>query len=290
MSAETAPRPSNRFYSYILFRPSGVPFYVGKGQGGRCWSHLRGAGKKNTWKDSIIAQAQQNELEIPIVFIAENLLEEEAHWYEMAFIKAIGRFPNGPLVNMTGGGEGVSGLIHSSLTKAKMSRAHKGIRFTEDHRRKLSEAGKKRRLGVDQVTRLRTIHLGKPLTDAHREKLSRIFMGRVILPEVAKKIGDANRGRHHSIESRKKMSQKAKQRHPPTPATRTKMSLARSGKPLSSVQYAKVVYANKQRCGIPRSTEVRAKISAAKLGKPLTQLHRVKIASGLAKYYHGDHK
>ncbi len=53
--------------------------------------------------------------------LKENLTNAEACLLEIAFIAAIGRKANGgPLVNLTDGGEGISGLKHTEETRAAM--------------------------------------------------------------------------------------------------------------------------------------------------------------------------
>jgi hypothetical protein len=55
--------------------------------------------------------------EVPYVKVREHITEAEAFETEIALIKAIGRFPFGPLVNMTDGGEGSSGHVRSLRTR-----------------------------------------------------------------------------------------------------------------------------------------------------------------------------
>lgn len=139
------------FYIYLLFRPwDGSPCYVGKGKGSR-WM-LRRA-RKNHRLLNIFAKAERLGIEVPAVKIRENLTETEAFMIERAFIAAIGRRPHGTLVNLTDGGEGVSGHVHSAESRAKMSLAakgrpgpHTGRKLSAEHRAALSVAklGKKR--------------------------------------------------------------------------------------------------------------------------------------------------
>jgi hypothetical protein len=102
-----------RFYVYIWFRNNGVPCYVGKGQGGRWKDHVKSA--RNPHLANIFAKANSD---MPVVIVREGLTEEQAFETEVALIKAIGRkIDKGPLVNLTDGGDGVSGLVHSDHTR-----------------------------------------------------------------------------------------------------------------------------------------------------------------------------
>ena len=135
------------FYVYVLFRPNGVPCYVGKGSGKRWQNHLY-HGDCNPHLRRIIEKAGGD---IPRVKIHQGLTEAEAFEAERAFIAAIGRVKDGgPLVNMTDGGDGASGAIRSDETRAKMSAALKGknigksrnvgVRFSDERKANISAA------------------------------------------------------------------------------------------------------------------------------------------------------
>lgn len=103
----------NKFYVYALFRPNGIVCYIGKGSGKR-WQRHEELGT-NPHLAAIIKKAGGS---IPRIKVRENLLEDAAFEIERALIKAVGREANGgPLVNLTDGGDGVSGLKHSAETR-----------------------------------------------------------------------------------------------------------------------------------------------------------------------------
>lgn len=114
---------ARRFYIYVLFDWLGIPRYIGKGTGDRWLRHEREAASINILKSCFIEKTWSMLGEIPKIKILENLLEEEAFSIEMAFIKAIGRYPNGPLCNMTDGGDGVPGLTPEQFS-ARARRAN----------------------------------------------------------------------------------------------------------------------------------------------------------------------
>jgi hypothetical protein len=92
------------------------PFYVGKGSSrGRIDVHLRGPGNNNH-KKNLIAKIKRSGLE-PIRFkLYEGITEYSANRLERYYIAKIGRADRrqGPLTNMTDGGEGALGYKHTA--------------------------------------------------------------------------------------------------------------------------------------------------------------------------------
>lgn len=99
---------SHRFYVYILARPNGMPFYIGKGQGKRIYGHEDEARKgHNCYKCNVIRKIWRNGggVQRYIVFTTDD--EQEALQQEKDLIALHGREN---LCNLTDGGDGVSGL------------------------------------------------------------------------------------------------------------------------------------------------------------------------------------
>lgn len=91
------------------------------------------------------------------------------------------------------------------------------------------------------------------------------------LPEETKRrIGDANRGRKHSEEFRRKISeiQRGQKRKPLSEETKRKISEAQKGKKISEETRRKISNTLKGRKTGPPSEETRRKISEAQKGKP----------------------
>lgn len=109
------------YYVYAHYKPgTDEIFYVGKGKGGRAYCGDR---ENNFWKKVV---KKNNGFDVKLLL--ENLKEYEALCMEPMYINAYGRRNQnkGPLVNLTDGGEGVSGMIHSESSKEKNRLAHLG--------------------------------------------------------------------------------------------------------------------------------------------------------------------
>lgn len=143
------------YYVYAYLREDGSPYYIGKGKHKRAWkSH-----------SNITTPKCQSK----IVILERNLTEIGALALERRYIRWYGKKIDntGILRNLTDGGEGCSGRIQTpneilkrvsklkgqkrtEEQKNRMSKAHKErnktriYTFSEEHRRKLSEANKKR--------------------------------------------------------------------------------------------------------------------------------------------------
>ena len=170
--------PEN-FYVYAIFRETGVPFYIGKGKGKRWKEHEWDAQNgKRGHRFNIIRSMQSRGVDIIKVKIHENLSEVVAHKYEMALIAAIGRGVKGPLVNLTDGGDGVTGLLHTPETRAKLSMAQRGKKASQEARKNMSAAG-----------------VGRKFSPETRAKISAASKGRPISAEMRLKLSNANRGK-----------------------------------------------------------------------------------------------
>jgi hypothetical protein len=118
-----------RFYTYAYLREDRTPYYIGKGQGRRIVNRTKRDMKSPKDKSRII-------------FLKQNLTEEDAFRHEKYMIAVFGRkdLGTGILRNKTDGGEGVSGFIPSEETRKKISEKNKGRKLTEEHKEKLREA------------------------------------------------------------------------------------------------------------------------------------------------------
>lgn len=117
------------------------------------------------------------------------------------------------LVNLTDGGEGVSGLKHTEATKQTISEIKKKQTVTPEARAKISEANKKRYLDPHERYRC-TAHLkgkpshrrGKTLSQETRQKMSASRTGKQCSAEARKKISEANQGKIRTQEQRSRLA------------------------------------------------------------------------------------
>ena len=120
-----------RYYVYGYFREDGTPYYIGKGCLKRAWAWHRTVKKP---KDST-----------RIKILLDNMSEEEALEAEKDLVSLLGRKKNGTgcLWNLTDGGQGTSGRLHSENSKRLMSANRRGkgpASQSEDHKRRKAES------------------------------------------------------------------------------------------------------------------------------------------------------
>jgi hypothetical protein len=138
----------NEYYTYAYLREDGTPYYIGKG------------------KDNRINRKRKYEIKPPkdksrIIFLKQNLTEDEAFRHEIYMIVVFGRkdLGTGILYNRTDGGDGHSNpsletrkklsnrlknRIFSSETLKKMSDSKIGVKKSEQHKNNISKTHKKR--------------------------------------------------------------------------------------------------------------------------------------------------
>ena len=165
------------YYTYAYLREDRTPYYIGKGKEDRIYS-----------KQKNIKPPKDKSR---ILYLKQNLTEEEAFKHEIYMIDVFGRkdLGTGILHNRTDGGEGSSGCIPSEETKRKLSEVNKGKIVSEETRKKISETSK-----------------GKTLSEEHIKKISEANKGHAVSEESRKKMSDAQKGKTLSKETRRKKS------------------------------------------------------------------------------------
>ena len=177
----------NKYYIYAHINPlKNEIFYIGKGFGNRAYIKLN---RSALWKRTVAKYGYI------IDIIQDGLTEEEALIKEKIYIARIGRkdLGNGPLVNLTDGGEGTSGLITSEETKQKIAETSKGRIHSEESRKKMSEAK-------------------KIISAETRKKLSEAIKGKKRSEETKQKISDTKKGVKFSDEHKKKLTEARRKR------------------------------------------------------------------------------
>lgn len=159
--------PRSDFYVYVIFRPNGVPCYVGKGRGKRDKFHET-KGSHNAHLNAIIRLAGGS---LPTVRTRSGITESEAFETEMLLIHIIGReIVGGPLVNQSDGGEGPTGIIRSAGYREKQRKSQTGKRASQNQRLNQSKSHLERRgraledIGQDglRLTKFQRRLLNKP--------------------------------------------------------------------------------------------------------------------------------
>ena len=243
LAGELMTTTTHRFYVYAFFRKDGTPYYIGKGQGKRI--------NESTGRRSKLPPKDRRKV------LASGLTEPESFEYEIALISLLGRKDQGTgcLRNLTDGGDGTSGAVHSPETRAKLSAASKGRKLSAEARAKVSAAA------------------SNPSPET-RAKMSAALKGRKHSPEHRAKISAAVR--NQSPETRAKRSAALRN---PSPETRAKRSAALKGRPLSPEHRAKLSAAASKRKFSP---ETRAKLSAAGKGQIQSPETRAKKSAAMA--------
>lgn len=186
---------NNIFYTYAYLREDGTPYYIGKGKGDRAY-------KKSG--DSIKTPKDESR----IIFLKQNLIEDDAFNHEIYMISIFGRkdLGTGILHNRTDGGEGASGNTQSEETKLKRSNSLKGKSRSDEVKIKI---GNKNR--------------GKTHTEETKEKISnahkgnKYWVGKTHTEESKKKMRNAKlgksshmKGKSHTEETKEKISNSKK--------------------------------------------------------------------------------
>jgi len=198
---------STIYYVYQLVDPNtNQPFYVGKGKGDRARSHLTPNKKTNNpRKDAKIAEIRATGTEPQVVYLFENLSNDEAYIKEEELIKSLGRM-----------GYDEPGILTNIKIDAKPpSQKGKKRVFTEEHKRKLSERlkGKSKTSPpwnkglskntderVKEAAKNRSIagnkhQIGQKYSDERIQKISEKLTGRTMTEEQISKMSSAKKGK-----------------------------------------------------------------------------------------------
>ena len=144
------------YYTYAFLREDTTPYYIGKGKSNRAHRRRYKGIKPPNDKSRII-------------FLKQNLTEEEAFKHEIYMIAVFGRkdLGTGILHNRTDGGDGASGAVRSLEFKENLRRKNKNKVLSKEHKIKISEAQKGDK----------NHNYGKSASQKTREKMSEVRKG-----------------------------------------------------------------------------------------------------------------
>lgn len=225
----------NNFYVYLHKKKSdGSVFYVGKGRGNRAYDLKR---RSRFW--SSVEKIHG----VDVCIFADGMSEDQAFNKEVELIKLYGRRQHGGLlVNLTDGGDGVSGKIWSDQERMIMAKRISGennVSKRPDVRKKLSEKciGEKNPMkNPENSAKVAAKNKGKKASEETRRKMSEAHKGKVFSAETRERISKSKTGDKHPL----------------------------FGKTLSDEYKRKI---SESMIGRVASDETRAKISASRLGK-----------------------
>lgn len=140
------------FYVYILARPDGRPFYIGKGAGQRIFVHAQEARRGHVChKCNTIRKIWKQGGVIQQYIVLETDDEQEAFAYERDLIALHGR---DMLCNLTDGGEGSSGVVTTEEVRAGRRVVTKALWNDPDYRARMSQAMAERWADPEARTRM----------------------------------------------------------------------------------------------------------------------------------------
>lgn len=159
------------YYVYQHIRPdTGCVFYIGKGTGKR----LRQTSNRNIHWKRIVAKAGGFES----VIVSTFLLESDALKAEIELIAKM-KSDGIKLCNLTIGGDGVSGLVHTQESKLLMGLAsigrapyNKGCKTSPEIVEKLRAAKLGKKQTAEHVANMVAAKIGKPLSESTRRKIA----------------------------------------------------------------------------------------------------------------------
>ena len=172
------------YYTYAYLREDGTPYYIGKGKGNRCYK-----------RDGRTILPPKDKTRI--IFLKQNLTEEEAFRHEIYMIDVLGRknLGTGMLWNLTNGGEGTSGLIQTDERKINHSKLLTGRKHTEEHKRKISEATKGKNNPNYGKFGEKHPYYGKKRSEEHKRKISDAMKGKTFSEEHKRKLSEKKQNR-----------------------------------------------------------------------------------------------
>lgn len=172
----------SEFYTYFHTRnDTGAVFYVGKGVGRRAYATAR----SQHWRAIYKKHGRT------VHFAMTGLSEEDAFQHEKFLISCF-RDIGCNLINQTDGGDGTSGFSHSIETKTAISSSLLGHSVSNETKVALSRSIKGRKIHTSESkAKISKAQIGKKKPDSMRKKLSESTKGRLrahMTPEFMKRV------------------------------------------------------------------------------------------------------
>jgi hypothetical protein len=157
-------------------------FYIGKGKGRRAYR----MSYRSQWHNRIQEKLRSLGLDVEVRIVLTGLSCEEARHAETQHIKKC-RETGVEIINMTNGGDGISGFKHSRETREKM-RLSALKANTEEVRRKKSVSRTGIKLSKEHREKISISNVGNKRASGKRseefcEHMSRVLKGRKLTPE-----------------------------------------------------------------------------------------------------------
>jgi hypothetical protein len=144
-------------------------FYIGKGTKYRAYNSTQ---RNEFWKRTVAKYGYA------VVKLVDGLTHDQAIEIEKQYIGKYGlRSEGGLLVNLTYGGQGMSGFKMSQESKAKIGIHQVGRVKSEEEKNKLRIANKGKRRSDEVRQRLSVAHTGKRVSEEAKEKIRQSKLG-----------------------------------------------------------------------------------------------------------------
>lgn len=177
--------------------------------------------------------------------------------------------------------EAGKGRKHTEETKRKIGSANKGRIVSEETRQKLRMASTGRKCSEETKRKLSEAHRGSKNSPETRRKISKALTGRTFSKEHRRKLSEVNKGKKLSEEHKRKISEGGRGRIV-TEETRRKLSEAFKGRRVSEETRRKIGNANR---GRKWSEESRRKLSHSLKGRKVSKETRDRLRKASARPY-----